>query len=909
MSVATDLFHTLFESADEAILLTVNGRLVESNASAQELFEHSQQELAGTTLLQLSPPTQPDGRDSAQTLSSIIADALLGEQMDFDWQFQRQDGSTFVAHVTLDAIRAIQQTIIRVSLQETAGRTTAQATPQSENPFRRLAEELNDGLTIMDGQQVVFVNDRLSEILGYPKQELLDLSSLSLAAPEEEIRLRTIIQRAGRSKTPINELTFWIVRPDNSRRFIRNRYLFQHDGEQVTGRFIVTTDLTDEDMATQPSQPVRAPAAQQPAAPFETSGWDTAPLAGQGYLFDQEAVRPIAEAELDPAGASASVPLEIGGVQIGRVGVPAGADQPLTATEHELLSGISAQIANALERARLVEQLQTALGESESLYAGSSQVVQAQTMDQVLQAVATTTAIRRLDRAALLLLDRPWETDGPVPQSAATVAVWQKEGDESPPTPVGDFFPLQEHPAAGLIALRQATVVDDIRTDPRVDPNTRKVLVSDLGMVGVIVLPLVTGDQAYGAILAQSRQRLHLRDDELRQITSLVDQATTVVRSQWLLQQAERRAAELGALNAIASTVTQSLELEEMLSVTLDKVMSLTGFTAGLFSIYNQAAGRLELVHHQHLPDRMRQNLELHGLGNTLCELVFHREETLVLGDLNKESPLDSRGMIAVGLHSYAGIPLRHRGQTLGTICLFDTRPRALAGLNIPFLESIGAQIAIGIANARLFAQSQAALAEAENTYRRYLTREWEGFLASVPRIWGYRDTPAGLINTEDIWTPEIEQALAKQETTTQVDQIDPAGVRDRSALALPILLRGQTIGVLDFVREGESGGWSEDEVALVQALADQVAVALENARLLEQSERRAQRERLTSELVGRIHSAGDTRTILTTAAQELGRALGVSRALIQLRPAEQEPAPPDGRDPNEHHQESKQEK
>jgi two-component system sensor histidine kinase/response regulator len=68
---------------------------------------------------------------------------------------------------------------------------------------------------------------------------------------------------------------------------------------------------------------------------------------------------------------------------------------------------------------------------------------------------------------------------------------------------------------------------------------------------------------------------------------------------------------------------------------------------------------------------------------------------------------------------------------------------------------------------------------------------------------------------------------------------------------------------------------FTADEVNLLQTLADQATIAFERVRLLEEAERRARREQLLREITGRVRSSADVDTIMKTAVQEIGRALG----------------------------------
>ena len=105
-------------------------------------------------------------------------------------------------------------------------------------------------------------------------------------------------------------------------------------------------------------------------------------------------------------------------------------------------------------------------------------------------------------------------------------------------------------------------------------------------------------------------------------------------------------------------------------------------------------------------------------------------------------------------------------------------------------------------------------------------------------------------------------------------DDIDPA-------IVVPIKLRGQTIGVLTIKSAARQRVWSKAELHLIQSVTDRLALALENARLFEETSRRAERERLVSEITGKIRSVNDPQTMIQTAVDELRNALGASRVQI----------------------------
>ena len=103
-----------------------------------------------------------------------------------------------------------------------------------------------------------------------------------------------------------------------------------------------------------------------------------------------------------------------------------------------------------------------------------------------------------------------------------------------------------------------------------------------------------------------------------------------------------------------------------------------------------------------------------------------------------------------------------------------------------------------------------------------------------------------------------------------------------RSEMALPLISRGGVIGALT-VQSVEAQAFAAEDIAVLQTMADQVANAIENARLLQETERLARRNQLVSEVSGKLRGALDLEDVLQTTVRELGQALGASEAVIRL--------------------------
>ena len=190
--------------------------------------------------------------------------------------------------------------------------------------------------------------------------------------------------------------------------------------------------------------------------------------------------------------------------------------------------------------------------------------------------------------------------------------------------------------------------------------------------------------------------------------------------------------------------------------------------------------------------------------------------------------------------------------RALGAMTIQSSAEAAFDQDDILVLQGIADSLAGAIENSRLLAETRRGLEEIQRLHRQYLEQAWAVSLA---------DTPA--------------EALEARWETGAALEAEPAVKLD-----IPIQLRGQTIGSLAL--EGNTS-WSGEQRLLVEAVANQAALALENARLLAETRRKAEQERLSAQLASRMWAAQDIDSILQTALLELAQALNASEAEIEL--------------------------
>ena len=131
---------------------------------------------------------------------------------------------------------------------------------------------------------------------------------------------------------------------------------------------------------------------------------------------------------------------------------------------------------------------------------------------------------------------------------------------------------------------------------------------------------------------------------------------------------------------------------------------------------------------------------------------------------------------------------------------------------------------------------------------------------------------------------PEVAQVLAKGETLLLTGQTRPVAGQSVTTVAIPIKLRNQILGVLDI--KLDASRLPQDMLPVLEAASNRLAVALENARLMEEIQNKADREHLISDISTKIRGSTNVDQVLRTTAEEIGRSFGISEVIVQLRPS-----------------------
>jgi len=238
---------------------------------------------------------------------------------------------------------------------------------------------------------------------------------------------------------------------------------------------------------------------------------------------------------------------------------------------------------------------------------------------------------------------------------------------------------------------------------------------------------------------------------------------------------------------------------------------------------------------------------------------------------------------------SEMALPLRSRGQVIGAMTVQSTREAAFDETDIAAMQTMADQVAVAIDNARLFAETQAALEDMEATHRHYLRQAWAGYSPTAGTT-SYETRRPDVSPLGDAVLPEIRQVLERQSTVVLEPFPRPLPEakrgdqeRSHSALVTPIKLHGEVIGALGIHDEDGARQWNEDEIAVVEAITERLALAAENLRLFDETQRYAARERLIAEVTTHMRAMLDLESVLKTAADEMYQALELDEIVIRL--------------------------
>jgi len=195
--------------------------------------------------------------------------------------------------------------------------------------------------------------------------------------------------------------------------------------------------------------------------------------------------------------------------------------------------------------------------------------------------------------------------------------------------------------------------------------------------------------------------------DAAGRMIGLIESWRDVTEERLLEDALVRRHEELSILHKIATTISQSLDLSEILNRSLEEVLRLTGIDSGAIFLREETLGKLELYAHRGLSEETARAVAQFGMLDGSCGGVLEHRDVIVVPAVARYRSRRARPLQREGLNTLVHVPLIARGATLGSMCVATRNAREFDAAARDLLYAIGGQIAVAIENARLYAELQ----------------------------------------------------------------------------------------------------------------------------------------------------------------------------------------------------------
>ncbi len=327
---------------------------------------------------------------------------------------------------------------------------------------------------------------------------------------------------------------------------------------------------------------------------------------------------------------------------------------------------------------------------------------------------------------------------------------------------------------------------------------------------------------------------------------------------------------QLGAVNEVTAIVTGSLELEQILSDALDKVLEVTELEAGLIFFIDQQTRELVLTAHRDMSEESVAELDRLKLGEGFCGRVAQSGEMMVIPDSSQDPRLTRFAVQREGLRGQIIVPLKSKAQVQGVLAVATRRSYEFQPEDLELVTAIGNQIGVAIENAQLHRDiaRQLQIQQQLNQVVERITSEME-MDRILPKVLQIAEELVGadgggialfdrenknihypyLHNLPQEWAdvPILEgKGVAREVIATERPvivenyQTYPGAIRAfvqarvTSVVAVPIVSGEQLFGALTLVTLGQTRRFSDRDVTILTGIGRQTGIAIENARLYE---------------------------------------------------------------------------
>jgi GAF domain-containing protein len=433
------------------------------------------------------------------------------------------------------------------------------------------------------------------------------------------------------------------------------------------------------------------------------------------------------------------------------------------------------------------------------------------------------------------------------------------------------LFSLRVAILTGLVSLATITVVGWLTLSGQItlissDVNPGSTV---LWVAGGAVLLLLAAILASGIRTVQAEFISAIDETENYLSRQGEENANLEERVRERTQALDRRSEQLEAAALVTRAAAELRDMNQLLNVVVQQITTRFNFYhTGIF-LADASGSQLTLVA---ASSKGGQNLLARGykleIGREgIVEIAAYQKRPRIAQDVGADAIYFNNPDLP-GTHSQVALPLLAQNRLIGVLDIQSQEHNAFSSDDIYTLQTMTDQIAMAIENIRLIEQSQSALANLESLNAGNTSKAWKERLGEQTK--GFVYTPLG-----------VNPLVPGQKSDQRSDS-------NESSFKIPLSLRGKNIGSLALKRKSTDSGWAETEKEMAERIANQVVLAIENARLLEESQRRAAREQTVNELSSRFSRSLDVDTLLQNAVRELHGLPQVSEVSVFINPADE---------------------
>jgi GAF domain-containing protein/ActR/RegA family two-component response regulator len=637
---------------------------------------------------------------------------------------------------------------------------------------------------------------------------------------------------------------------------------------------------------------------------------DRRPAASPDVLHDPDIVY-TAEARAALADAThravLTVPLLVQDSAFGTITIGDRTGRVFTREEMQVAQAFANQAALALENARLFDETEQRRREAEVLAALSAEINASLNLSAILERVAEGARdLCRADAAAIALREPDTENFFALYRRGAN----SLEHITDPITPGKG--------AGGLVlATGRPFRTENYAEDPRITKDYLEWVVRD-GIVAEMVVPIRCDGHIEGLLYVQNFSPRPFSDRNEAVLSRLADHAAIAIKNARLYEETERRRRAAESLAEVGRLITESLDPREVGQRIVESVCRLVN--ARMAAFYQIAPHTGDLVLLAGTEEAIGWN-NVVPKGTAATGLAVSEGRPIVTSNVLDDPRItlvpEMRARIErADFRAVLALPLIAGGRVIGGLTVGAEAGRVFLAEDVALAQSFADQAALAIENARLYAEATRRRWEAEilgdvgrlfsgslgadevaqriaNSLRALLGAEaslvcrldpGSGDLLGCSQSGDALDRnvvfPSGtgaigvaVRERRPIVTPNLLTDPRVTLTPELRARIEAASYR--SVLAVPLLVNDTVIGALS-IGDREGRTFSDDDIRLARTFADHAAMALENARLLEDATQRRREAELVASLAQQINASLDLDAILarvSEAARDLCRA------------------------------------